>query len=32
MALETYADELASGAIVTIEPGRVRVRPGAPPP
>jgi predicted nuclease of predicted toxin-antitoxin system len=25
--LSMYADELASGAIVTVEPGRVRIRP-----
>jgi len=31
MVLETYADELALGAIVTVEPGRVRVRPGSTP-
>ncbi|MDQ3031899.1 MAG: hypothetical protein M3Y87_05730 [Myxococcota bacterium] len=27
-ALERHAGELAVGAIVTVEPGRVRVRPG----
>jgi predicted nuclease of predicted toxin-antitoxin system len=27
LALERYASELESGAIVTVEPGRVRVRP-----
>jgi predicted nuclease of predicted toxin-antitoxin system len=26
-AIERYGDELARGAIVTVEPGRVRVRP-----
>ena len=26
--LDHYADELAAGALITVEPGRVRVRPG----
>ncbi|RJP37998.1 MAG: toxin-antitoxin system, toxin component, PIN family protein [Phycisphaerales bacterium] len=26
--LQTYADSLGQGAIVTVEPGRVRLRPG----
>jgi hypothetical protein len=29
--LERYAAELESGAIVTAEPGRIRVRPGSGP-
>jgi len=28
-AIEVYAEELAEGAIATVEPGRVRVRPGS---
>jgi predicted nuclease of predicted toxin-antitoxin system len=27
--LNRYADELAAGAIVTVEPGRIRIRPSA---
>ena len=27
--LERYADELRRGALITVDPGKVRVRPGA---